>query len=98
MTWLEDIDGLHADVFATFGEPVTWANGITSLAIITQRQEPRLYETTVSEPTWTIEFLRTSHEGARNDQFTRRDATLWQLGERIEGGNETTDVWSIRRV
>ncbi|NCC28260.1 MAG: hypothetical protein EOM22_08970 [Gammaproteobacteria bacterium] len=98
MTWSDDIADLHADVFGSFGEPVTWADQSTSRAIIDQRQEPRLYETTVSEPIWTIEFLRADHTGARNDAFTRADGSAWKLGERIEGGNETSDVWSIRRA
>lgn len=98
MSWIEDIESLHADVFGSFGERVTWADASTSHAIIDQKQEPRLYETTVSEPIWTIEFLRADHTGARNDAFTRADGSAWKLGERIEGGNETSDVWSIRRA
>ena len=97
MSWLEDISALHADVFGAIGEPVTWADGSRSQAIIDQRQEPRLYETTISEPTWRIEFLRADHVGARNDPVIRADGSVWLLGERIEGGDEVTDVWSIRR-
>ena len=81
------------------GETVTWPGGAANAgrAIIEQRQEMRIYETDVSEPTWTAKFLRSDYSSAtRGGIVTRANGQRFALGELTDGATETWDAWTLQ--
>ena len=99
MTWADDIASLDADVVGMggFGEPVTWPNGAPGIAILTNRQDQRLFEVSVTEPVWTITFRRIEYIPTRGETLTARGAQ-WRFGERIDGADDYMDAWSIQKL
>ena len=99
MSWADDIASLDVDVFGSdgFGEPVVWPNGSTGSAVISTRQDLRIYETNVSEPIWMISFRRIDCAPVRGQTITARNAQ-WRFGERIDSADDYMDAWSIQKL
>ena len=99
MVWADDSASLDADIIDSdgFGEPVTWPDNTQGVAILSMRQDQRLFEVSVSEPTWTIQFRRSDYSPARGETMTARFAQ-WRFGERIDGADDYMDVWSIQKL